>query len=302
MYKYWGYGLNIASEIEFPELLKYDFDVPDVEYTTGKVPNKIDGISVSFKKYSYIVNEKELLFNVYDVARYYAADGCKIIIEPSAAENNMRSIRIHVLATVMAAILLHRKMIAVHASAIKHDGKLILITGQSHAGKSTVLAELLKKGYPVFSDDIIVMHKDGTNAPILAAASYPMIKLWDDTIEKLNDPSFEDHSFRIQKDIDKYGFFFHDDFDKKQYPIKKIFILNVENIPHLISRILTGRNAFEALVKQVYRPMLIQSNKEQFLCFTLITDLVKHCDVIEIRRPAEYDTTGILADFMESLL
>jgi hypothetical protein len=31
MYKYWGFGLNIASDIGFPELLEHDFDIPDVE-------------------------------------------------------------------------------------------------------------------------------------------------------------------------------------------------------------------------------------------------------------------------------
>ncbi|WP_159431301.1 hypothetical protein [Bacteroides ihuae] len=38
LYKYWGFGLKIASDIEFPELLVYDFDIPDVEYIVDKVP------------------------------------------------------------------------------------------------------------------------------------------------------------------------------------------------------------------------------------------------------------------------
>lgn len=301
MYKYWGYGLNITSEINFPELLEHDFSIPDVEYIIGKVPDKIIGTSISLKKFSYTVNERELLFKANDVASYYAFDGLKVIIEPFEPIEDKREIRLYVLATVMAAILLHRRMLPVHASAIKQNDKLVLITGQSHAGKSTVLAGLLKKSYTVFSDDVVVMNKDKENSSTLAAASYPMIKLWDDTMDKLDDPSFGDRSFRIQKDIDKYGFFFHGNFDKERYPIEKIFILNIENIHDLKTRKLTGKEAFKSLIEQIYRPTLIQSNEIRLLCFTLMSDLVKNCDITEICRPVECNSDK-LVDYVESLL
>lgn len=298
-YKYWGFGLKIYSEIEFPELLSYHFDIHDVEFIVGKVPNLIEGVSITAKSFSYIINDKELLFTVNDVARYYATNGCKVVIEPYECMKDCRSIRLYVLATVMAAILLQRNSLPIHASAIKLGESLVLITGDSHAGKSTTLAGLHRKGYTVFSDDIVVLKKETYN--VSAVASYPMIKLWDDTLEMMKDLQFEDRSFRIQQNMDKFGFFFHDSFDRNRYPVSKVFVLKKREIPELAHRLLSGKDAFEALIKQVYRPMLLQSNELLRLCFFSVTDIVKNCSVLEISRPIECDAHQ-LVDYVETLL
>lgn len=298
-YKYWGFGLKIASDMAFPELLEYSCDIQDVEYIVGKCPESIEGITISAKSFSYIINDRELLFTVHDVARYYAVDGHQIIIEPFEPMQDSRSVRLYVLATVMAAILLQRNSLPLHASAIKQGESLVLIMGDSRAGKSTTLAGLHKNGYTVFSDDVVVLQKDASG--VSAAASYPMIKLWNDTLEKMNDSRFEDRSFRIQQSLDKYGFFFHNHFDRNRYPVKKVFVLKVQHIPDLTHRSLTGKDAFEALVGQVYRPMLLQSNDLRRLCFLLVSDMVKNSSIIEICRPIECDADQLIG-YVETLL
>ena len=263
------------------------------------MPESIEGVTISSRSFSYIINDRELLFTVHDVARYYAADGHQIIIEPFEPMNDSRRVRLYVLATVMAAILLHRNSLPLHASAIKQGESLVLIMGDSRAGKSTTLAGLHKNGYTVFSDDVVVLQKEASG--VGAAASYPMIKLWNDTLKKMNDSRFEDRSFRIQQNFDKYGFFFDDHFDRNRYPIKKVFVLKVEDIPKLSHRSLTGKDAFEAVVCQVYRPMLLQSNDLKRLCFLLVSDIVKNSSIIEICRPIECDAHQLIK-YVETLL
>jgi len=299
-YKYWGFGLKIASDIEFPELLVHDFDIPDVRFSMDMVPEYIEGITISSKSFSYIINDSELLFTVHNVARYYAVGGYQIIIEPlDSAMQDSRRVRLYVLATVMAAVLLHRNSLPLHASAIRQGKSLVLITGDSRAGKSTTLAGLHKKGYMVFSDDVVVLQNEASG--VSAAASYPMIKLWDDTLAKMNDSRFEDRSFRIQQNLDKYGFFFHNHFDRNRYPVKKVFVLKVQDIPNLTHRSLSGKDAFEALVGQVYRPMLLQSNDMKRLCFLLVSEIVKNSSIIEICRPVVCEAHQLI-DYVETLL
>lgn len=298
-YQYWGFGLNILSELEFPELLPHNFEIPDVNFVLGEAPESIDGKTISSKSFSYIINDRELLFTVNDVARYYAVVGHQIVIEPFEPMKDRRSVRLYVLATVMAAILLHRNSLPLHASAIKQGESLVLITGDSRAGKSTTLAGLHKKGYKVFSDDVVVLQNEASG--VSAAASYPMIKLWDDTLTKMDDSRFEDRSFRIQQNLDKYGFFFHDHFNRNCYPVKKVFVLKVQDIPNLTHRSLSGKDAFEALINQVYRPILLQSNDLRRLCFLLVSDMVKNSSVIEICRPIECDAHQLI-DYVETLL
>jgi len=298
-YQYWGFGLKISSDLEFPELLPYSFDGPDVEYILGKVPDSITGTTISAQGFSYIINDRELLLTVHDVARYYTNGGYQIVIEPFEPIHDSRSVRLYVLATVMAAVLLHRNRLPIHASAIRQNEGLVLITGDSRAGKSTALAGLHRKGYTVFSDDIVVLQKEACGVSV--AASYPMIKLWNDTLEKMNDAQFEDRSFRIQQNIDKYGFFFHDHFDRNRYPINKVFILKIRNITDLTHRSLDGKDAFKALVRQVYRPMLLQSNDLLRLCFLLVAEIVKNSSVFELNRPIECEAHQ-LVDYMEVLM
>ncbi len=259
-----GVGLNILSELSFRELLLYDFEAPDIDFRIGEVPDSIDGRKHLSKSCSYTINDNELLFVVNGVARYYADQGQKIVISPFDPVTDMRRIRLYVLATVMAAVLLHRKALQLHASAIDYKGGLILITGDIHAGKSTTLTGLYSKGYTVFSDDVFVLQQSGL--PVTGRASYPMIKLWDDTLNKMNDPRFENRSFRIQQHMDKYGFFFHDRFDRNAHPVRNVFVLKVKDIPELTFRTLNGKEAFEALIGQIYRPALIQGNDLRFLC------------------------------------
>jgi ABC-type multidrug transport system fused ATPase/permease subunit len=155
MHKYWGFGLKILSEIEFPELLPYDFDTADVGIRFGIIPLIDIQVSYPGNVFSYHLNDTELVFDAPGVAEYYAANGKMINlrldnrIDPKDI-SAMRSVRLYLLATVFAAILLQRKQLPLHASAIIKNGKLVLIAGDSGAGKSTILAEFMKQGYEVF--------------------------------------------------------------------------------------------------------------------------------------------------------
>jgi len=294
IFNYYGFGLPISSEIEFPELLPSEAMDAEVSINLGKVPAKIDGISITTPNFSYTICEEELLFNVKDIVRYHASNGNNITVEIISATEEERTIRLYILATVMAAILLQRQRLPLHASAIIKDGTLILLTGDSGAGKSTLLAELIKYGYQVFSDDIVVLRKDELTGQILASASYPMIKLWNDSIEKLDHIHFSDKSFKVRHDLDKYGFFFHSIFRTGSFPVSKILLLKKNSQEGFLLEKQKHTDAFTAIFKQVYRPMLIQSNKHRLLCFTTISELAKCCAVVEITRPMDCKPAELL--------
>jgi hypothetical protein len=72
---------------------------------------------------------------------------------------------------------------ALHATAVQTPYGVCAFTGPAGAGKSTVAASFLLEGYPVLSDDCLVLEEaDGT---ILATPAYPGLRLWDDTLEAL---------------------------------------------------------------------------------------------------------------------
>lgn len=295
-YTYWGFGLHIASQIEFPEFVPVKFAEADVEIHIASVPRVLGEKKISPAGFSYIQNDTELLLEINDVATYYAKNGDTIVIEPRAGLTEMRELRIFVLATVLAAILTQRKQLPIHASAILHNNQLVLICGDSGAGKSTTLAGLIKKGHPVFSDDVVVMGQDG-----LATASYPMIKLWEDAQDKLNHDLFEDRSFTIKPGMNKYGIFFHDKFDIGSYPVKKMLILKKADVANIESKQITASAAFKELGKQVYRPMLIHNNELKALRFSVISALANNATVYQITRPATCNVND-LVNYVENMI
>jgi len=295
-YTYWGFGLHIASQIEFPELVPVKFAEADVEIHIASVPRVLGEKKISPAGFSYIQNDTELLLEINDVATYYAKNGNNIIIQPHESLTAMRELRVYVLATVLAAILTQRKQLPVHASAILHKNRLILICGDSGAGKSTTLAGLIKKGHLVFSDDVVVIGQDNQTT-----ASYPMIKLWEDAQDKLEHALFDDRSFTIKPGMNKYGIFFHDKFDMGKYRVKKVLILKKDDVAFIESKHIAASAAFKELSKQVYRPMLIHNNELRALKFSVISALANNAAVYQITRPATCNVND-LVNYVENMI
>ena len=290
MYSYCSFGLNIVSDLEFPELLPALFDQTDVTILIGNVVLPGHGRTIIWGDYTIELHEKEVYFDVKGIATYMARDGEKIWVHVSAGQKDHRTIRIYILGTIMAAILLQRKRLPLHASAILMKGEVMLISGDSGAGKSSTLSGLVKRGCKVFSDDIVVIDSEG-----LACASYPMIKLWEDTQEKLNDQAFAGKSFEIREDMKKFGVFFHDEFDTGHYPVKKIIVLKKGVGNRIEHRMLRSSNAFDEIRKQVYRPAFAHTNEQRAFMFTMLSKLTNFCELYEVTRPEPCDIDELSA-------
>lgn len=55
--------------------------------------------------------------------------------------------------------------IFVHAGVVAHDGKAVIMPGESFAGKTTLVAELVKRGAHYFSDEYAVIDSEGLVHP-----------------------------------------------------------------------------------------------------------------------------------------
>jgi len=284
MFKYWGFGLYITSEIGFPELLPATFTEADITITIGKTP-ELPQDEVIRKKVFSSITRNEYLLSVKNICKYYAGYGKTIIAEPIPGTDE-QSVRLFLLGTVMAAILYQRGHIPLHASAIVKDGKLIIFAGNSGSGKSTLLAQLLAKGYEVFTDDICILRQQDTieHNEVVGTASYPMIKLWDNAISELDSKLFT-RDFKIRPQLPKYGQFFYEAFNQGTLPVDKIFILTTKRAADegCIKK-LDGINVFRKLEKHAYKHQLIADTKLKGLYFSLLSRLIIQSPVYEVYR------------------
>ena len=144
MYYYWGFGLKITSEIKFPELLPFEFvNPPDVHISIGTTPATLNGEDV-VNMVQVSISATEYLLNLGNIAKYYAANGNRIIVEPLTGADE-KSIRLFLLSNAMVALLHQRNMICLHASAIEYEDGVVLFCGQTGSGKSTLVSILQQK-------------------------------------------------------------------------------------------------------------------------------------------------------------
>ena len=283
MFYYWAYGLTIESEIEFPEMLAHRGDSIDVKIKFGPVPTTLEGEDV-ITKGGLTISATEYLLQL-PICTYYVKAGKEITIElkPNADD---KSVRLFLLTNAMAAILQQRNKVALHAGGIITAKGLVILCGNSGAGKSTTISALQQKGYKVFADDVVVLGKDAQEK-VIAYASYPTIKLWEDSIQKLGVGEISDEN-KLREHVAKYRVHFHDEFSKEPLPVHQIFVLQKnEALTTPTINPLTGVKAFTPLFEQLYRTSQINTPEKRNLLFNAISNLAGKIPVYQIERPLE---------------
>lgn len=75
--------------------------------------------------------------------------------------------------------------LVLHASALEVEKQTIAILGTSGQGKSTLAAWFASRGFPLLTDDCLVLRKDGPAQQWLAQPSYHSVRLWPESVNAL---------------------------------------------------------------------------------------------------------------------
>ena len=301
MYNYRAYGLVISSEICFPELYQSDILTrAEVQIKYGNIPAHINAVSglISDK---LIISPALYLLKIEGIASYLVEGGETITIEVEG-DADLNEVRLFCLSNAFAALLHQRGQIPLHAAAFIHENELVLIIGESGAGKSTTLAAMVSKGYGPFTDDVCVPYYDNQDKCWYAYSSYPMMKYWADTFTKV-EISKADEGRKLRSAFDKYGIFFHEKFIPEALKIKLIILLEIDSRQEEVCfRALTGIESFEKIHEQAYRKEYLEYESMLKDHFIQSAEIAKSIKALLVSRPNNIDSVSAIVNCIESVL
>ncbi len=241
---YTAFGLNISSDIEL-SLLRANTSGPyDICFARGNVSKSgLEGAAV-IRPHSQ-TSPNVLWFHAPGIAWFYVTGGSQVVYEPEKGADE-QSIRLYLLGTCMGALMHQRNRLVIHGNAVRIGGECVVFAGISGNGKSTLATALYQKGYQLLADDLAVIDEHYQVLP-----SYPQIKLWRNTADKLGiDVSLLS---RIRPQIEKYVLPLTHGFCDQALPIKAVYILSTHNQDTFEFNPIRGVDKFILMKNQTYR-------------------------------------------------
>ncbi len=293
IYKYHSFGLNIESSIELPELLKARFNKGDVKIKFGNNPKQVPNIKTSGALFQ--ASENSFLLKLNSIGSFHVQNGSDISIE-KAANANEDDLRLILLGSVFGALLHQRGLLPIHGSCVHKNGITTVFSGISGAGKSSLAAMLVNRGYTLIADDISVLEL--SNDTTMVTPGIPHMKLWHDVMIELNkNPS--DHK-KVRSQLLKYRVPNENHVIEESLHLNQIIILRSRNISTFSIKEIHGVEKFELLKNNTFRYRYIAGLEQFKLHFSYISRIASSTRIFILNRPSSPLDLESLADVIES--
>jgi hypothetical protein len=200
-YCYSVFGLKLASATPIPGLdLLLAENSRDVSVFLGATSTTFPSFDpFSWRSFYISPYIGELGIPILEVWRHVSTgqfrwrydDGTEFFIDSAATKVRSRwpenltleDSAAYLLGPVMGFLSHRRGRLCLHASAVAVEGAAIGILGPAGAGKSTTAAGFARLGYPIISDDIVVL--EPTASAFMVQPGYPRLCLCPDAVDIL---------------------------------------------------------------------------------------------------------------------
>ncbi len=257
--------------------LYFPIEAVDIELVT-KEPDRLDHPkhSMSFMD----VSDDSFFLRVRDVASYSAMKGKKIVVYPHKGAD-AASVNLFLNGSVFGALLHQQNLMPFHGSSFIFDGRGIMICGHAGAGKSSITVAFGLDGGVFVNDDITPVKVIGNEAVMMPI--HTRIKLWSDSMAKLNIPN--DQFEKIRPSLDKF-YVPTSNSCKLEHRLDHVVLLCLHNRDYYEAIELNGLDKFDALRRQIYRKGYLKGMPScEKSYFSQLLNLSKAVRVTTIVRP-----------------
>jgi hypothetical protein len=200
MTEYHVCGLTIASDQPIPGLQPFTHSGPDDVsihvVDSSECCQTVPSLEDLWYSSPYCDETDEPLLKVWrssggDGYRFSYREGAEFVIDADGARvqaswvppMTLEDFATFLLGPILGFILRLRGHVPLHASAVEIGDRGVLFVGGPGAGKSTLAAAFAAQGYPVLSDDVVLLRQDGEGTVAFPAS--PRVGLWPDSARAL---------------------------------------------------------------------------------------------------------------------
>ncbi len=277
-YYFKAFGLNIQSEFPFQGIKSPEKGIFDIDVIAGIVPSVLP--HCNFKGINYQSNDLQFLLKVPNVADFLIENGNQIIVQPDK-QAEFRELELFFLGSAISVLLMQRGIVPFHGSAFEKDNKCIIISGQSGAGKSSLLRYFITEGYRALSDDVCALSIDDNNK-VCVFPSYPSSKIWEDIMDKF-ELQKEDKK-QVRPNIRKYKYDLSSNFVEQSLEVDSVYILNSENVKDFRLNEIKGLDKFKHLRKNLYRTKFPEAMGKEKETFIILNHLANQAKIFSLIR------------------
>ena len=238
----------------------------------------------------------DFLLRLDEVARFRVSEGREILVQPTGGDDDV--VTALLLGSAVVACLQQRGVLTLHASAIETDQGGVLLAGIPGVGKSTLLAALVERGYPMVADDVsgIVLNSDG-DPTVLPAI--PRIRLWANAVDALG--WGERTGGRVRDQLEKY-FASIERFRAVPVALRGVFVLGSHSRDAIVIKGASPAAAVALLLEHTCRRNYLRGLGQGPDHFRAVTAVARRVPVARAIRPRYPFRPGALADEIERRL
>jgi hypothetical protein len=255
----------------------------------------------------------------------------EFLVDPGGREIHYRafpgasvdSLQVYLLAQVLSFALLRRGAEPLHATTVVIDGRAVAFVGDSGSGKSSLAAAFLASGYPILTDDLLVLQEEA--GLFVGLPGMPRLKLYPDVVDTLlpaMGPGIEMNRWTPKRILPLDEHQFHD----VAAPLAAVFILEAfgtgdpEEVGDPVTApegkiasgspgraeivTLSSRKGFLELLQNTYNPVVDDSRRLRSH-FRQVAEWAERFPLATLRRPYGLgglpETRDVVVDHVRSL-
>ena len=299
---YRAYGLNLHSEMELPELPRVR-GASDLEFRVSECP--FGRVRQWFHKWTQPSGAvwlllgrigRDYLMRFPDLADFFISQDARTVCCYSKRAIAASTVRHLLLDQVLPAALSQRGRLVLHAGAVVLPAGVVAFLGRTGQGKSTLTASLCMEGYPLITDDCLLI-EDDHDGPF-CVPSYPGLRLWEDSASRFVQepamlPKVAHYSEKYRLSDSKLVLWR----SEKPARLRRLYLLDLveDRSAHEVRiRPISPTVAVMKLLEYSFRLDLQDSNllrKE----FTRLTSLVARHLVYQLSYPREFSSLALVS-------